>query len=156
MKEPQIIVQGEPASTYAYPIGKAEGVVWTVDSGYPTLKMVAEIDSVTRYFRTASFHILFKTLSIKIYCVKSYIITMWMSKVGFNFFPILMTLLLPRKKSEMSELSSGCNSWKLLTGNYLIFRISVIRLICGGPNYGIFRYTGENPTDTYNFNLTTK
>ena len=98
MKEPQIIVQGEPESTYAYPIGKAEGVVWTVDSGYPTLKMVAEIDSVTRYFRTTSFHSLFKTLSIKIYCVKSYIITMWMCKRGFNFSPILMTLLLPRKK----------------------------------------------------------
>ena len=154
MKEPQIIVQGEPASTYAYPLGKAEGVVWTVDSGYPTLKMVAEIDFVTRYFRTASFRI-----SFKIYSVKSYIITMWMCKVGFNFFPILMTLLLTRKKSKLSGLSSGCNSWKLFTvftGNYLFFRISVIRLICGGPNYGIFRYTGENPTDTYNFNLTTK
>ena len=154
MKEPQIIVQGEPATTYAYPIGKAEGVVWTVDSGYPTLKMVAEIDSVTRYFRTASFRILFK-----IYSVKSYIIAMWMCKVGFNFSPILMTLLLTRKKSKLSGLSSGCNSRKLFTvftGTYLFFRISVIRLICGGPNYGIFRYTGENPTDTYNFNLTTK
>ena len=55
MKEVQIIVQGEPASTYAYPIGKAEGVVWTVDSGYPTLKMVAEIDSIKRYFRLILF-----------------------------------------------------------------------------------------------------
>ena len=97
MKQSKTLVQGTPASAYAYPLGKAEGVVWTVDSGYPTLTMIAVIDEVKRYFRTASFHM----LSVHLFC-PSYIIIMWMMcKVCFNFS---LTVLHPRKNLECLKI----------------------------------------------------